>query len=135
MSFKTNLLADNQNLFLMLSGKAIVKFDRDTAQRVCDKLKRWGDGYGATDGNVIGINGITRFVGTDKFLTVFYNGVPILRLNHDQCRRFCARIQAWIDEPKMRPQEQTVDKIIREIRQAERELRENGKHMDIADTG
>jgi len=131
VAFKVYLDASNDNLFLNLNGKSIVKFDRDGAQRVTDRMKKWADGFGQTDGTIVGLKGITRFVGADRYMTVLYNNMPILRMDHAQCLRFVNRIQAWIDEPKMK----SVDKIIREMRNAERELKEYGGNLDASSTG
>jgi hypothetical protein len=131
MGFRTGLECTNESLYFTLQGKSIIKFDREAAQRFHDRLKRWADGYTLTDGTIMGLQGFTKFVSTDKFLTIIYNNIPVLRLDRDQCARFCGRIQAWIDEPKMKP----IDKIIREIRAQEREMMKNGIHMDPANSG
>lgn len=132
MRYKTGLEATNENLFFTLAGRSIIKWNRESAQTFVDRMSKWAEKQViATDGTIVGLNGVARFIGTDAFMTVLYNNYPVLRMDHDQARRFAARIQAWIDEPKMKP----VDKIIREIRQAEKELKEYGGDLDIAGAG
>lgn len=128
---RTGLVASDSHLDFTLNGQTLFRLDREMAERFASRLKKWADGWNLTEGAFIGLKSTTRILSDKDFVTFLYRGYPILRMNHDQTRRFVSRIDAWVDTEKMKP----VDKIMRELKNQEKELRENGIDMDIANTG